>query len=72
LSRTIPDASVSGSASLEGPASFAYPPHIPKFEIIGGLFGAPYRLAKCGVGDLEVPASAEIVIEGEILRNVKR
>jgi len=54
-----------------GSMVYAYPPHIRKFEIIGGLFGAPYRLAKCGVGDLEVPASAEIVIEGEILPNVK-
>jgi hypothetical protein len=31
----------------------------------------PYRLAKCGVQDLEVPAGAEIVIEGEILPHVK-
>lgn len=54
-----------------GSMVYAYPPHVRKFEIIGGLFGAPYRLAKCGVGDLEVPASAEIVIEGEILPNVK-
>src|SRR5262245_886081 len=54
-----------------GSMVYAYPPHVRKFEIIGGLFGEPYRLARCGVGDLEVPASAEIVIEGEILPNVK-
>ncbi len=54
-----------------GSMVYAYPPHIRKYEIIGGLFGAPYRLAKCGVGDLDVPASAEIVIEGEILPNLK-
>jgi len=54
-----------------GSMVYAYPPHIRKLEIIGGLFGAPYRLAKCGVSDLEVPASAEIVIEGEILPHVK-
>jgi 2,5-furandicarboxylate decarboxylase 1 len=54
-----------------GSMVYAYPPHIRKFEIIGGLFGEPYHLARCGVGDLEVPASAEIVIEGEILPNVK-
>ena len=54
-----------------GSMVYAYPPHVRKFEIIGGLFGAPYRLARCGVGDLEVPASAEIVIEGEILPHVK-
>jgi UbiD family decarboxylase len=54
-----------------GSMVYAYPPHVRKFEIIGGLFGEPYRLAKTGVGDLEVPAGAEIVIEGEILANVK-
>ena len=54
-----------------GSMVYAYPPHVRKFEIIGGLFGEPYRLAKCGVNDLEVPATAEIVIEGEILPNVK-
>ena len=25
----------------------AYPPNVRKFEIIGGLFGEPYRLARC-------------------------
>ena len=50
---------------------FAYPPNVRKFEIIGGLFGEPYRLAKCGVQDLEVPAGAEIIIEGEILAGVR-
>jgi UbiD family decarboxylase len=50
---------------------YAYPPNTRKFEIIGGLFGEPYRLARCGVEDLEVPAGAEIVIEGEILAGTK-
>src|SRR5262245_65856232 len=50
---------------------YAYPPHVRKFEIIGGLFGEPYRLARCGAGELEVPAGAEIVIEGEILAGVR-
>jgi 2,5-furandicarboxylate decarboxylase 1 len=53
-----------------GSMVYAYPPHVRKFEIIGGLFGAPYRLARCGIADLEVPAGAEIIIEGEILPNV--
>jgi 2,5-furandicarboxylate decarboxylase 1 len=53
-----------------GSMVFAYPPHVRKYEIIGGLFGQPYRLAKTGVQDLEAPAGAEIVIEGEILANV--
>ena len=54
-----------------GSMSYAYPPHVRKFEIIGGLFGEPYRLAQCGIQELEVPAGAEIVIEGEILADVK-
>jgi 2,5-furandicarboxylate decarboxylase 1 len=53
-----------------GSMVYAYPPHVRKFEIIGGLFGEPYRLARCGVADLELPVGAEIVIEGEILANV--
>ncbi len=54
-----------------GSMVYAYPPQVRKYEIIGGLFGEPYRLACCGVGDLEVPAGAEIIIEGEILADVR-
>jgi UbiD family decarboxylase len=53
-----------------GSMTYAYAPGVRKYEIIGGLFGEPYRLAPCGVADLEVPAGAEIVIEGEILAGV--
>lgn len=54
-----------------GSMVFAYPPGVRKFEIIGGLFGEPYRLARTGVRDIEVPAGAEIVLEGEILADVR-
>jgi len=53
-----------------GSMVYAYPPQVRKFDIIGALFGEPYRLAKTGVQDLEVPAGAEIVIEGEVLAGV--
>src|SRR5438270_2864365 len=53
-----------------GSMVYAYPPQVRKFEIIGGLFGEPYRVARCGTADLEVPAGAEIIIEGEILAGV--
>jgi UbiD family decarboxylase len=53
-----------------GAMVYAYPPHVRKYEIIGGLFGAPYQLAGTGFHDLEVPFGAEIVIEGEILADV--
>ena len=54
-----------------GSMAFHYPPGIRKYEIIGGLFGEPYRVAKCGTADLEVPEGAEIVIEGKILNDVR-
>jgi 2,5-furandicarboxylate decarboxylase 1 len=53
-----------------GSMTYAYPPNVRKFEIIGGLFGEPYRLARCGIDGLEVPAGAEMIIEGEILAGV--
>ena len=53
-----------------GSMVYAYPPNVRKFEIIGGLFGEPYRLARSGIDDLEIPAGAEIVIEGEILASL--
>ncbi|MGZ5811317.1 MAG: UbiD family decarboxylase [Xanthobacteraceae bacterium] len=67
--KSLPAAIVIGIHPLHymGSMAYAYPQHVRKFEIIGGLFGEPYRLARCGVAELEVPAGAEIVIEGEIL-----
>lgn len=38
-----------------------------KFARIGGLMGEPLQIAHCTTIDVEVPAWAEIVIEGEIL-----
>jgi 2,5-furandicarboxylate decarboxylase 1 len=40
---------------------------IDEFEIAGALLGQPIELVKCKTIDVEVPAQAEIVIEGEIL-----
>jgi hypothetical protein len=37
------------SAALYGLDGLCHPPHVRKFEIIGGLFGEPYRVARCGV-----------------------
>ncbi len=54
-----------------GSMAYHYPPNVRKYEIIGALFGEPYRVAKCGTADLEVPAGAEIVIEGEILAETR-
>ena len=70
---SLPAAITIGTHPLHymGSMVYAYPPHVRKMEIIGGLFGEPYRVARCGVGEVEVPAGAEIVIEGEILAGTR-
>jgi UbiD family decarboxylase len=51
-----------------GMGSLSYPaPEISKFEVVGGLFGEPMQLRRAETMDLDVPAWAEIVIEGEML-----
>jgi UbiD family decarboxylase len=71
--QSLPAAITIGTHPLHymGSMVYAYPPHVRKFEIIGGLFGEPYRVARCGVGEIDVPAGAEIVIEGEILAETR-
>ena len=54
-----------------GSMAYHYPPSVRKYEIIGALFGAPYKVAVSRTADLEVPAGAEIVIEGEILADTR-
>jgi 2,5-furandicarboxylate decarboxylase 1 len=51
--------------------SGALPAHpvMDKFEIAGGLVGRPIEMVKCLSVDLEVPAHAEFVLEGEIIPN---
>lgn len=47
------------------------PPQVDEYDYAGGLRGAPVQLVRCETVDLEVPATAEIVIEGEIGPNEK-
>jgi len=54
-----------------GSMAYHYPPDVRKYEVIGALFGEPYRVARCGTAELEVPEGAEIVIEGKILNDVR-
>src|SRR5205807_5288956 len=42
------------------------PPEVEEFLIAGFLRGKPVELVKCETVDLEVPASAEIVLEGYV------
>jgi len=48
-------------------ASYKAPIDMDEYWIAGGLHGAPVPLVKCKTVDLEVPADAEIVLEGELL-----
>ena len=70
--QALPCAVVLGLHPLVSMGSLAYPPaDVGKFEVVGGLFGAPLEVAPCATIDLHVPAAAEIVIEGEILSGVR-
>ncbi len=42
---------------------------VDELDIAGGLLKQPVELVKCKTIDVEVPANAEIVLEGEILAN---
>src|SRR5258708_33499158 len=48
-------------------AAHMAPSGVDEFELAGGLAGAPIELVECETVDLEVPADAEIVLEGELL-----
>lgn len=44
----------------------ASPFGVSEYDVIGAVRGEPLELVKAETVDLEVPASAEIVLEGEI------
>jgi 4-hydroxy-3-polyprenylbenzoate decarboxylase len=50
--------------SLAGTTPLPY--EVDELAIAGGIAGEPVKLVKCKTVDLEVPATAEIVIEGEV------
>jgi UbiD family decarboxylase len=43
---------------------------VDEFDVAGALLGRPVELVKCKTIDVEVPAEAEYVLEGEILADV--
>jgi len=70
--QSLPCAIAIGVHPLVSMGSLAYPPaEVGKFEVVGGLLGTPLEVAPCATIDLQVPAAAEIVIEGEILAGVR-
>jgi 4-hydroxy-3-polyprenylbenzoate decarboxylase len=52
-------------------AAAPLPAGVSEAEVAGGLGGKPIELIKCETQDLEVPATSEIVIEGEIPKDEK-
>lgn len=52
-------------------AASGEPENVDEYTIAGGIREAPVELVKCATVDLEVPANAEIVIEGKIFPGEK-
>ena len=53
-------------------AATGIPYGVSEVDIIGGLRNEPVKLVKCETNDLMVPDTAEIVLEGEILPNIRK
>lgn len=52
------------AVSYAGVVRFPY--DVDEYDVAGGIAGEPIELVKCKTVDIEVPATAEIVIEGEL------
>lgn len=67
MSRPLQAAMIIGGPPNVGYASVSQlPTDVDEYEVAGGIAGEPVELVKCKTVDLEVPAQAEIVFEGEI------
>lgn len=65
--RTTPVAIVIGAEPVIGLVAVTrLPQDVDEFAVAGALRGAPVELVRCVTSDLEVPATAEIVLEGMI------
>lgn len=60
----FPIAMVIGSHPLDYMGTQWHAPADDEYEILGGLRAEPVKLVRCETVDLEVPADAEIVVEG--------
>jgi UbiD family decarboxylase len=56
---------------LPAVAAAPVPQGIDEWDVMGALRQKPVELVKCETVDLHVPASCEIVLEGEVLTDVK-
>ncbi len=66
--KPMPFATVIGMDPLSSVSAMVpVPADVTEAEFAGALRGRPVELVKCKTVDLEVPANAEVVIEGEML-----
>lgn len=67
MGRPLEAAIVIGASPNIGYVSVSQlPTDLDEYKVAGGIAGEPVELVKCKTVDLEVPATAEIVIEGHI------
>lgn len=67
LGKPLEAALVVGASPCVGLSAVNKIPYgLDEFSVAGGIAGAPLELVKCKTVDIEVPASAEIVMEGHI------
>lgn len=67
LGQPLPAAIILGCVPYVGMCSVAKIPYgISEYDVAGGLAGEAIELVKCETVDLEVPATSEIVLEGEL------
>jgi len=57
---------IGATPNLTFAASASLPYGVDEYSIAGSIAGEPMKLVKCKTVDLEVPATAEIVIEGKV------
>jgi len=67
MGKPLPAAIVIGPVpAIAYTATIRFPYEVDELNISGGIAGEPIELVKCKTVDIEVPATAEIVIEGEL------
>ena len=71
MRRPLPAAIIIGCVPAVGLVSVAKVPYgLDEYTVAGAIQGAPIELVKCETVDVEVPATAEIVLEGEISTDI--
>jgi len=67
LGKPLSAAIVIGASPVVGLVACTKSPYeVDEYSVAGGVAGEPVELVRCKTVDIEVPAAAEIVIEGEI------